>query len=220
MAQQANTVVRPWKSFLISTAVMGLVVLVPLAILFLVAVEVYGLLDDMANFADFALPFPGVVNSAIFVVLAVLAVFAVCLLTGLLLLTGPGRKFGEFVKKGISDKVPLLGLVRKLTLSLTVGHSKLKPVEADVHGSGAPMFGFLMETLADGRHIIFIPTSPAITLGHTYIVPPERVKILDTSVSTVVNALTQWGAGAREIYEPDDVDLVSDDSEGTGTQAG
>jgi hypothetical protein len=55
---------------------MGLVVLVPLAILFLAAMEVYGLLDDMANFAEFALPFPGVVNAAIFIVLAVLAVFA------------------------------------------------------------------------------------------------------------------------------------------------
>ena len=106
MTQQANTVVRPWKSFLMSTAVMGLVVLVPLAILFLAAMEVYGLLDDMANFADFAFPFPCFVNAARFVVLAVLAVFAVCVLTGLLLLTGPGRKFGEFVKKGISDKVP------------------------------------------------------------------------------------------------------------------
>ena len=198
--------ISSWKSFLTSTAVMGVVVLVPLAILFLAVTEIYGMLDDLGNFADLTLPFPGVINAVIFVVLGVLAVFFACFLTGLLLLTGPGKKFSEFVEKGIADKIPLLGLVRKLTLSLAGAHSRLKPVEADVHGSGAPMYGFLMETLVDGRHIVFIPTSPAITLGNTYIVPPERVVILHAPVSTVVNALTQWGAGAQEIYESDEAD--------------
>ena len=220
MAQQANTSANSWKSFVASTAVMGLVVLVPLAILFLAVIEIYDLLDEMANFAELALPFPGIINAAILVVLGVLAVFAVCFFTGLLLSTGPGKKFAEFVEKGIADKVPLLGLIRKLTLSLAGTHSTLKPVEADVHGSGAPMLGFLMETLADGRYVIFIPTSPTITLGHTYIVPPERVTILDTSVTTVVNALTQWGAGSREIYRADGAHTANDDSEDLGSGAG
>ena len=208
-----------WKSFLASTAVMGLVVLVPLAILFLVVMEIYGLLDEMAIFAELALPFPGIINAVILVVLGVLAVFAACFLTGLLLLTGPGKKFAGFVEKGIADKVPLLGLIRKLTLSLTGAQSNLKPVEADVHGSGAPMFGFLMETLPDGRHIVFIPTSPAITLGNTYIVPPERVTFLDASVTTVANALTQWGVGAQEIYRTDAAYDAHDDSEDLGSGA-
>ena len=204
MAQQSIANSRSWTSFLTSTAIIGLLVLVPIAILFLAVMEIYGLLDDAANFAELTLPFPAIVNGAIFIILGVLAVFALCFVTGLLMLTGPGKRFAQFVNKGITEKVPLLGLIRKLTLSVTGAHSKLKPVEADVHGSGAPMFGFLMETLEDGRHIIFIPSSPAVTIGHTYIVPPERVTILDTSVSTVVNALTQWGAGAQEIYETND----------------
>lgn len=199
------------KAFLTSTAIMGLVVLIPLAILFLVVMEIYSLLDDMAIFAELALPFPGIVNAAILVVLGVLAVFTACFLTGLLMLTGPGKKFAEFVEKGIESKVPLLGLVRKLTLSLAGANSKLRPVEADVHGSGAPMFGFLMETLADGRHIIFVPSSPAITLGNTYIVPPEGVTFLDASVSSVANVLTQWGAGAQEIYQQCETQTTEED---------
>jgi uncharacterized membrane protein len=214
-----NKNVSSWKSFLTSTAVLGVVVLVPLAILFLAVTEIYGMLDDIGNFADLTLPFPDVINAVIFVVLGVLAVFFACFLTGLLLLTGPGKRFSKFVEKGIADKIPLLGLVRKLTLSLAGAHSRLKPVEADVHGSGAPMYGFLMETLADGRHIVFIPTSPAVTLGNTYIVPPERVVILHAPVSAVVNALTQWGAGAQEIYEPDEEDTenVGNEDSGMGT---
>ena len=210
--------VSSWKSFLTSTAVMGVVVLVPLAILFLAVIEIYGMLDDIGNFAELTLPFPDIVNAVIFVALGVLAVFFACFLTGLLLLTGAGKKFSAFVEKGIADRIPLLGLIRKLTLSLAGAHSKLKPVEADVHGSGAPMYGFLMETLADGRHIVFIPTSPAVTLGNTYIVPPARVVILHAPVSTVVNALTQWGAGAQEIYESDGADTENEGNEGSSIE--
>jgi uncharacterized membrane protein len=212
MAEQTNTSTKSWTSFLTSNAVIGLLVLVPIAILFLVVMQIYGLLDEAANFAELSLPFPSFVNGAIFVVLCALAVFALCFLTGMLMLTGPGKKFAEFVNKSITDKVPLLGLVRKLTLSVTGAHSRLKPVEADVHDSGAPMFGFLMETLSDGRHIVFVPTSPTITLGHTYIVPPERVTLLDAPVTAVVNALTQWGAGAQEIYQTDGASTADDDS--------
>ena len=204
MAQQAKASERTWTDFLTSTAIIGLLVLVPIAILFLAVMEIYGLLDDVADFANLTLPFPAIINGAILVLLGVFAIFALCFITGLLVLTGPGNMFAEFMRKSITDKVPLLGLVRKLTLSLTGTNSKLKPVEADVHGSGAPMYGFLMETLPDGRQIVFVPSSPAITIGHTYIVPPERVKVLDAPVSAVVNALTQWGAGAEEIYLQDE----------------
>ena len=203
MNAPAPTAKPPEQSYLISTAVTGLVVIVPLAILFLATVEIYNLLDDVAFIAELTLPFPGIVNAIIIVLAGALAVFAVCFLTGVLLQTRPGKRFSTFVEKQIADRIPLLGLVRTLPLSVVGSDNKLKPVEADVHGSGAPMFGFLMETLEDGRHIVFIPSSPTITFGHTYIVPAERVVILNTSVTNVVNVLTQWGAGAGEIYRAD-----------------
>jgi uncharacterized membrane protein len=203
MKREIATDNSPKQSYLLSTAIMGLVVIIPLAILFLVVVEIYGLLDEVAFLAELKLPFPGLVNAGIIILLGVLAVFTVCLMTGLLLQTGPGKRFSHFVEKQIADKVPLLGLVRKLTLSLAGTDSTLKPVEADVHGSGARMFGFLMETLADGRHVVFVPSAPTVTVGHTYIIPPDRVVVLNTSITNVVNTLTQWGAGAGEIYRAD-----------------
>jgi uncharacterized membrane protein len=209
---QTDKNVKSWKTFLSSTAIVGLVVLVPLAILFLAAVEIHDLLESVAILAELNLPFPRIVNGMVFVLLSVIAVFTACFLTGLLLLAGPGKKFRVFVEKGIADKIPLLGLARKLTLSLTGAERKLVPVEADVYGSGARLLGFSVEELADGRYVVFVPTSPAITLGHTYVLPPERVTFLDASVATVVNALTQWGAGAQEIYGLNGVREGPDDS--------
>jgi uncharacterized membrane protein len=190
-------------STITSKALAGLIILVPLAILFLAAMEVYGLLEDTAAFANLELPFPVIINALIFIALAALAVFAACFLMGLLLSTGPGKKFAHFVEKSIADKIPLLGLVRNLTMSLTgASNSQLKPVEVNLYGDGACQFGFLIETLPDDRRIVFIPGAPAATLGQIYIVPAERVKLLDASITSVVNAITQWGTGASEIYKP------------------
>ena len=62
--------------------------------------------------------------------------------------------------------------------------------------------------------MVFVPSSPAITLGQTYILPLERVTILDVPLSIVANALTQWGAGAQEIYEANDENNRNDDNPG------
>lgn len=188
--------------FLFRTALAGLVLIIPLAILFLTVMQIWELLEEMTAFGGIQLPFPPVINGLILVVAILLAVFVICLLVGLLLRTGMGERLSEFIQKSLVDRIPLLGLIKNLTMSMTGMQSELRAVEADIQGSGAPVWGFLMETLDDGRHVVFVPSSPALTVGQTYLVPPERVTPLEQS-RAVVNALGQWGVGAGEIYRSD-----------------
>jgi uncharacterized membrane protein len=189
-------------SSIIARALAGLIVLVPIAILVIAGIEIYGLLEDMAAFTEIDLPLPPAINALIFICLALVALFLVCLLTGLLMNTRAGKKSGAFLQKTIADKIPLIGLLRNLTLSLTgTGSSQLQPAEIDVQGTGSCVYGFVMEVLADGRSVIFIPSAPAVTLGQIYIVPTARVNLLDASMTSVVNTITQWGTGAGEIYK-------------------
>lgn len=185
--------------YLIRTALSGLVLIIPLAVLFLAVMQVWEMLEEMTAFSGLHLPFPPVINGLIYAIVIVLALFVVCLLAGLAMRTRAGRRIDEFVQKSIVDRVPLLGLMKNLTMSLTGLNSELMPVEADINNSGAPVWGFLMETLDDGRHVVFVPTSPALTVGNTYLVPPDRVTLLDDSMA-VVNVLSQWGVGASEVY--------------------
>lgn len=185
--------------FLIRTALSGLVVIIPFAILFLAIMQIWEMLEEMTALGGMHLPFPPVINGLIYAIVIVLALFVVCLLAGLAMRTRAGRRIDEFVQKSIVDRIPLLGLMKNLTMSLTGLNSELMPVEADINNSGAPVWGFLMETLDDGRHVVFVPTSPALTVGNTYLVPPDRVTLLDDSMA-VVNALSQWGVGASEVY--------------------
>lgn len=191
-------------------AITGLVLLVPLAILFIAAVEVYDLLENIAAFAALELPFPPIINALIFVLLGALSVFSICYFIGLLIDTRVGQKFAKFVQNGIADKIPLLGLLRNLTMSLTgTGGKELQGAEVNLYGDGTCQLGILMETLPDGRCVIFIPGTPAITLGQTYILPSERVKLLGIPISLIANSLSQWGVGTKDIYKPQQMDIAS-----------
>lgn len=187
-------------SSLSARAFAGLLVLLPLAIIFLAVMEIHDLLEETAAFAQLDLPFPGFINALIYLAAVLAGLFLFCLLVGLFLETGLGKRFAELVEKGIADRIPLLGLVRSLTLSIGgAGESALQAVEVDLQGNGASVLGLLMESLEDGRQVVFVPGSPAVTLGTVHIVPADRIKLLEVGVGSVANAISQWGVGTRDV---------------------
>jgi hypothetical protein len=62
-----------------------------------------------------------------------------------------------------------------------------------------------METLADGRHVVFVPGVPRALVGTLHIVAAERVQILAISVSTALDALGRLGVGLRETWSNEPV---------------
>jgi len=96
----------------------------------------------------------------------------------------------------------VLGLVRNLTINITGQNNKnLTPVEADLQGNGSAVLAILMETLDDGRLVIFVPGAPAVTLGTVHLVPAERVKSLPSSTASLAGVISQWGVGTRELMK-------------------
>jgi hypothetical protein len=55
-----------------------------------------------------------------------------------------------------------------------------------------------METLADGRHVVFVPGVPRALVGTLHIIAADRVQILSMSVSTALDVLGRLGVGLRE----------------------
>ena len=184
-----------------SLALTGLLVVMPLGIIFVILVEVYGLLEETAAFARLELPFPGFVNALIYIAGLLIALGMVCVLVGLLMQTGAGRRFADFVEERIADNIPFLGFLRNLTLNI-VGdsNSKLRAVEVNLYNQDTGVLGLLMETLPDGRQVVFVPSAPAITLGTVHVVAADRVKLLDAGVAGLANTVSQWGLGASELY--------------------
>ena len=78
---------------------------------------------------------------------------------------------------------------------------KLKPAEVSLHGSDSRQYALVVEELPDGRVVVFVPTVPAATIGQIYVLPMSSVELLDAPVQDLLNAVTQWGAGASIIYK-------------------
>jgi hypothetical protein len=57
-----------------------------------------------------------------------------------------------------------------------------------------------METLDDGRHVVFVPGVPRALVGTLHIVAADRVQILAMSVSAALDALGRLGVGLRETW--------------------
>ena len=134
----------------------------------------------------------------------VLAVLIVCFAIGLILRTSIGnvleRKYDALLEKYL----PVVGMLRNLVMQIVGSKEqvlKLKPAEVSLHGSDSRQYALVVEELPDGRVVVFVPTVPAATIGQIYVLPMSSVELLDAPVQDLLNAVTQWGAGASIIYK-------------------
>ncbi len=189
------------SSSMSSLALTGLLVLMPLGIIFLILVEVYQLLEETAAFAQLELPFPGFVNALLYIAALLAGLYLLCLVAGLLLSTGLGQRFADLVRTRIADNIPFLKFLRNLTLNIA-GDSggDVRAVEVNLYNNDVAVLALLMETLPDGRRVVYVPSAPAVTMGAVHVVSAERVKLLDVSVAAIANTVSQWGLGASDTY--------------------
>ena len=191
-------------SLLVSTTLAGVLLLIPLAMLGAVMFFAYDMLVQLAQVTGLDLPFSDVVDGLIIGVFSLVAVILLCFLIGLALRTGIGstleRKYDSLLEKYL----PVVGMLRNLVMQIVGSNEqvmKLKPAEVCLHGGASRQYALVVEELPDGRVAVFVPSVPAATIGQIHVVPLNAVTILDTPVQELLNAVTQWGAGASLMYK-------------------
>ena len=187
----------------VSTTLAGMLLLIPLALLGAVLYVAYDVLVELAQVTGLNLPFSDIVNGLIIGLGALGAVVALCFLIGLALRTGIGRALESRYDQLLEKYLPVVGMLRNLVMQIAGSREdvqKLKPAEVQLHGGESRQYALVVEELPDGRVVVFVPTVPAATIGQIYVLPMSAVTILDTPVQELLNAVTQWGAGASLIY--------------------
>jgi uncharacterized membrane protein len=188
-------------NFIKTTALGGLVVVVPLAILIYLLANVYHQVNSLAVLIADKIPYPIFGHPAVLLAMTLLAITALCFLIGLVLQT---RYFGQLLQKLndiLDKKVPMFGAIRSITQRFTgISGAEFSTVEVDLYGSGTRTIGFLVETLSDGRVCVFIPSVPAVTVGQLHIMPKSSIREISTNPKDAINALTQWGVGMQDLY--------------------
>lgn len=190
--------------FFVSTTLAGVLLIVPVALLAGVLFYAYGLLVELAQLSGLQLPFSDFLNGLILGLGALVSVIVICFMIGLALRTSIGNVI-EHKYQGLLDKyVPVVGMLRGLVMQIVGGNdavAKLRPAEVCLHGGASRQYGLIVEELPDGRAVVFVPTVPAATIGQIYVLTADAITELDTPVQDMLNAVTQWGAGATLMYK-------------------
>jgi len=167
----------------------GLVVLAPILVILFLLNWLYSQLVDLPIVQSLPQPYG---------VLIALVVFALLVLSvGYLMRTA----FGRIVEETIDDlmnRVPLVRVVynaSKLAVetALTGTDDLQRPVKLETW-QGMRMTAFKTgKQAADGREVLFIPTSPNITTGFVVEVDPADIEPLDESVEEALTRVLSAG---------------------------
>ena len=133
------------------------------------------------------------------VLLASAVLILLCLVLGLLALTGPTRKTVAWLENTILAKVPgylflkgagesALGLDASVPYPLVLARIE-----------EAWQFGFLIEQLEGGHLAVFVPDAPNPLSGSVFFMGPERVRRTDVPVAAALKCLRQLGAGSHAL---------------------
>jgi uncharacterized membrane protein len=132
-------------------------------------------------------------------VIAILIVFAVCFVAGIVVRTGAGRRAKNMLERSVLEKIPGYALVRGLAERVSGDESEgaFRPALVEVEEALSP--GFIIEELDDGRYTVLVPSVPTPAAGALFILPRERVHALEVPFTQAVKVISKWGAGAGEL---------------------
>lgn len=183
---------RSVYQFLKSTLVGGLVILVPV----IVIVAVVGWAGNIALKVVVSvfewLPDKSVGGVSITVLAAVGSLVAACFIAGLCAELAVIRHLRDRADQ-LALFVPGYALMKHAGANLVGIESTLKTVLVRFEASW--QLGFLMATLHDGRHVVFIPGVPKALVGTLHIIEADRVEVLAISVSAALDVLSRLGVG-------------------------
>ena len=188
-------------SFIKTTVIGGLVVIIPLSLIVIIFGDLFATLMDLARPIAKNFPFGEILNTAIVATLSVFAILVVCFLTGLIVRTSWGVAGKDWFERRLLSRIPMYSIVKNLTHRFAgMEGTEFTPAEIDLYDSGCTVLGAIVEKLSDGRMAVFVPSTPAATVGHIYLVPGSRVKRLDASLGSTINTITEWGIGTGKLF--------------------
>jgi uncharacterized membrane protein len=135
------------------------------------------------------------------VLAAVVLLVLLCLVFGLVVRSALGRTTRRVLERNVFEQIPGYRLVKALTGGLLAEHGSrgLRPALAAIEEGQCP--ALVMEELADGRLVVFVPGTPAPMSGALYVFTPDKVTYLDVPLLTFMKVVSSWGLGLREIIE-------------------
>ncbi len=173
----------------------GLIVLIPVAIIALLLAKIFEVLKLIGQ----PLGLDSVFGTLIAVIASLLLLLALSYFVGAFV---RGRRTGltfERIESVLLSKVPGYEVLGNVLKGFADDSRNFPPVLANLHGPDSAVFAMIMDENEDGTLTIFVPSSPALTVGVIHVVKPNLVTRLDASIADVTGCISQWGIASRKV---------------------
>ncbi len=189
------------SAFFKTTIIGGLVVVIPLSLIIIIFGDLFLTLMEITEPAAKYLPFNDLINTLIVACMAVIGILVICFLTGILVRTSWGIAGKDWFETNVLNRIPMYSMIKNLT-SRYVGEdgTSFTPAEIDLFGSDARVLGLIVEELVDGRVSVYVPITPAATIGQVYFLPSNRVRKLEATLGATINTISEWGTGTDKLF--------------------
>jgi len=179
----------------------GLIVLIPIAIIVLLLAKIVEVLKTIGE----PLGLESLIATGLAIAVAILLLLALCFVIGALVRS---RRVGlsfEQIEKGFLSKVPGYEVFGNVLKGFAAEEMGFPSALVNLHGPNSAVFAMIMDENEDGTLTIFVPASPALTVGAVHVVNPSLVTRLDKSLSDVTGCVSQWGIGSGKLLAGSDV---------------
>ena len=193
-----------WMKLIRTTIIGGFLVVMPAYLAILLLGElINGLLGMLARLIKPITAVLGIDESAVSFPVGVLVFLLICAVAGVLLKTS----YSKLIKKRIEPvfrQVPGYVLLRSLTNRVARLETQEKLAVAFVELAESQLSlspAIVLEKHAGGTYTIFVPIVPTPTVGSIYIVPEQRLFIVDVPFLDMVKFISKWGESTPAMRE-------------------
>jgi uncharacterized membrane protein len=185
--------------FFASTALGGILFLLPVVVLIILLGKAIGLMMVVAEPMAAWLPVDSVGGVALANIIAVVAVILVCFLAGLVARFAlAGKAIGQIESKVLVN-VPGYMMIKNLVHGINPERmAGLKPVALTL--GSAERIGFEIQKFEDGRSMVYIPSAPNAFSGITQVLQADQVTYLDVPVTKIIEVTENFGHGTEELF--------------------
>ena len=196
---------KKFAAFIGSTALEGMLVLLPILLFILLLTEIIELVVGLATPIADLFPAGTFDDPKYPVALSVILLFGVSLFIGLALKSNTATRLGNWIQAETVGKLPLYRFVKSLVSGL-IGAEKsasFKPALFDA-GNNIEEIVYVIEDLGNGTITALFPYAPTGFAGPVKIVPKNRIAPLDTNLGDMSLALNHMGLGIGKLMKTDD----------------
>lgn len=205
--QRKRVWLRRLRKFVSTAVIGGVVVVLPLAILYLLVRLIFLSLVPLLNPVGEALNLSVYLQAWIVDLLSLGIVISGFFLLGLAVRTQLGGRFFQMIEQQYLYKLPLYSVLRE-TIRQFTGSDRApfsQVVLVDVYSNNTRMIGFITEELSDGRYAVFAPTGPNPTNGFIFIVEHGQLEFLSTKPEDAMRVVIGLGVGAKALVKEEKV---------------